>query len=211
MRRLPLPRPAASATVLGGVLLVTGAVVTVQSALAAPPPSLVGIGQPVRGGDLEVVVRDVHRLADGHAGVNSPVLPMSGPGMAMPMAPGSAPDAMPGMAGAVQPGQERVTVTVALHNRGSAPLAYRPQDVRLLSRGRPVETVGAVASDLRAGELPPGARVEAVLQFVVPEGTAPLEASVRGVPSRFLLDATTRTPRTPAPATGGAGHAGHGG
>lgn len=159
---------------------------------AEATPRVAAIGQPVRAGALAATVTGFRRLADGHAGVNSPSLPMSGPGMPMAMGP---------VAGAVEKGQERIAVRVSLVNTGRDARPYGVRDLTLTSAGRPVPLLAATRSDLLDGSLAAGFRVEATVQFVVKEGTAPLELRVAGSPTRVLLDSRGSVPAAP-----GTGH-----
>ena len=120
-------------------------------------------------GDVELTISSAVRLTDGHAGANSPKLPMGGE--AMPMAGGGH------IQGATDTGQERIAVSVRLHNQGTAAVSYDALDVHLRASGRAAELLRPVESTLGAGVLPPGARIAGEVYFVVKDGTQ--ELSVR--------------------------------
>lgn len=159
---------------------------------AEATPRIAAIGQSVHAGTLAASVTGFRRLADGHAGVNSPSLPMSGPGMPMAMGP---------VAGAVEKGQERIAVRVTLVNTGRGARPYGVRDLTLVSAGRPVPLLAPTRSDLVDGSLAAGFRVDGTVQFIVKQGTAPLELRVTGSPTRVLLDARGTVPTAP-----GTGH-----
>lgn len=178
-------RPWAAALRPARAALVTFALVLAGLALLASTVGLghggahdhAGLPATDRVGDLEVTVHRFVRLADGHAGTNSPKLPMSGPAMPM-VGGGHIPDA-------VHTGQERVAVGVMLRNTGDEAMAYDALDFVLLAGGRPAELVGPVQSTLGAGTLPPGARIAGEVYFPISDGTDDL--AVRHVSSRRAI------------------------
>lgn len=143
----------------------TGLAILVSTAGFADGHAHVAGAAPVvqRLGDVDFVVDGAVRLADGHAGANSPKLPMGGP--AMPMA-GSG-----HIQGATHEGEERISVAVRFRNRGTRPVSYDALDIQLLASGRPAELLRPVESTLGAGLLPAGARIAGSVYFVVKDGT----------------------------------------
>jgi len=143
---------------------------------------------------LEVALVGFERLADGHAGVNSPVLPMNSRGM--PMAGGMGP-----IGDAIEKGQERIAVSVLLHNKGTAVHDYTPDGFSLSSKGRPVELLANTTSTAAPGGLVAGARLSSTVYFVVPEGAWPLALSYDGK-GGLSLKATRPAPVPPGGAHG---------
>ena len=192
-------RPWAAALRPARAALVTLALVLAGLALLASTVGLghggthehAGLPATERIGDLELTVHRFARLADGHAGTNSPKLPMSGP--AMPMVGAGH------IADAVHTGQERVAVGVMLRNTGDEAMAYDALDFLLLAGGRPAELVGPMQSTLGAGTLPPGARIAGEVYFSIKDGTDDL--AVRHVRSRRA------TPLSDDAHAGGGAHA----
>ena len=122
--------------------------------------------------DVEVALVGFERLSDGHAGVNSPVLPMNSAGMPM--------SGMGPIGDAIEKGQERVAVSVLFHNRGNRAHEYSPDRFSLTSSGRSVELLRRPQSTFAPGALVPGARLSATVYLVMPEGTSPLALSYDG-------------------------------
>lgn len=132
------------------------------------------------GGGLSLAVMRYQRLRDGHAGVNSPRLPMSGP--AMPSS------TMGEIGGALKRGQEQIVVTVSLRNPGGQPRGYDAGRFLLVKDGREVPLLRPTRSTLGEGRLMPRARVWGSIFFVVKPGTSPLQLRDSATDTVFLLD-----------------------
>lgn len=132
------------------------------------------------GGGLSLAVMSYQRLRDGHAGVNSPRLPMSGP--AMPSS------TMGEIGGALKRGQEQIVVTVGLRNPGGEPRGYDAGRFLLVKDGREVPLLRPTRSTLGEGRLMPRARVSGSIFFVVKPGTSPLQLRDSATDTVFLLD-----------------------
>lgn len=138
-----------------------------------PPAGSPSRARLVAPGGLELALVSFERLADGHAGVNSPVLPMTSRGM--PMAGNMGP-----IGDAIAKGSERVAVSVLLHNKGPRTLRYSTGAFGLTSAGEPVALLRPTQSTFSSDALPPGARLSATVYFVIPEGRWPLALSYDG-------------------------------
>ena len=168
-----------------------------ESAGHAPGAGTVALrtSAPV-GGGLSLAVMNYQRLRDGHAGVNSPRLPMSGP--AMPMS------SMGQIGGSLKRGQEQIVVTVSLRNPADRPREYDAGRFLLVKNGREVPLLRPTRSTLGEGRLMAQARVSGSIFFVVKAGTAPLQLRDSATDAVFTLDrgAVSGTGRS----TGGHGH-----
>jgi hypothetical protein len=150
-------------------------------------------------GDLSVAVMSVQRLRDGHAGVNSPRLPMSGP--AMPMS------SMGEIGGALKAGQEQIAVTVTLRNPTDKPVSYDAGRLLLVSKGREVPLLKPTRSTLGDGVLRPGSQISGGIFYTVKAGAAPLSLQDVKTDTVFTLDRRTSVPGSKAAAEGdGHGH-----
>ncbi len=132
------------------------------------------------GGGLSLAVMSYQRLRDGHAGVNSPRLPMSGP--AMPSS------TMGEIGGALKRGQEQIVVTVSLRNPGGRAREYDAGRFLLVKDGREVPLLRPTRSTLGEGRLMAQARVSGSIFFVVKPGTSPLQLRDSATDTVFLLD-----------------------
>lgn len=112
---------------------------------------------------------------------------------------------MPGMAGMLPEGQERVDVSLLVHNRGDSPHALDPAEFALVSDGEPVPMLADPVSEMTRSTIPAGARMAGTITFVVPEGTTPLRLEHPGADAAVELDTAVPEPPGPAPRHGG-GH-----
>lgn len=210
---------AVHAAVVGlAVMLTIGGGAAAWSEVTGPQqPTTVGLEDRTSMGGLEVVVSRFERRADAVAGVNTSKQPMSGP--AMPMltpqvdtkpqpgdpAPGETGGAgmagmsgmpgMSGMAGALKEGEERIDVDLSMQNPGDeAAASLDPTKLELLSDGRPVPLSQPTKSDVTVTTLPAGYAIAGTVNFIIPQGTAPLELRYRGETSVVVLESSTAAP-----------------
>lgn len=151
-------------------------------------------------GDLSGSVMGFQRLRDGHAGVNSPRLPMTGP--AMPSA------TMGKIGGSLNARQEQIAVTLSLRNPSDKAVAYDAGRFLLVRNGQEVPLLRPTRSTLDAGTLAPGSQISGSVFYVVKAGTSPLQLRDATTDTVFVLDPRGKLP--PAkPSADGHGDDGH--
>lgn len=187
-------RRGVTAALLGGMTLLIVAV----SGLALWYPTVAertaSVGAQFTVDGLGMRVESFTRLADAMTGTNTAKLPMTGPAMSGM--------GMGAVGGGVKEGEERVLLTLVVTNDGGKPITFTPERMVLTSNGLPVPLRGQPTSDLSEVAVPSGAAMSGRVQFVIAEGTAPLELRFKGDPTRVVLDASIgsqpQTPRQPA-------------
>ena len=192
----PPRRLARPALLLTGLALVAGVaavggVVAVGQLVQPPAPQQVSVGESVALPGVEFTVTQFERRRDAVTGTGTAQQPMSGPAMPMGAGPssGGAHDmaSMPGMAGVLEPGQERLDVSVVVRGSGDRPTSLDPDRFRLYSAGRPVELLRSTVTTLTGTPLSRGTGMRGGVVLVVPAGTTPLELAYGDEPTRVVL------------------------
>lgn len=99
---------------------------------------------------------------------------------------------MSGMAGALKDGEERIDVDISMQNSGDEAVpSLDPTQLELLSNGRPVPLLQPTRSDVTVTLLPAGYAMAGTVNFIISQGTAPLELRYRGEKSVVILESST--------------------
>lgn len=94
-----------------------------------------------------------------------------------------------GIAHLIRPGQERVQTSVTFTNLLDKPIAYSPDQFRLIMGGKG-KPLAAFSSSIRPGTLQPSASIDAIVSFVVPANGKKLQMAFydRGRKAPVLVD-----------------------
>lgn len=195
---------------LASVLLIAAGAAAWSEVTGPRQPAVVGLDETMSMAGLDVVVSRFERRADAVAGVNAKKQPMSGPAMPMnapltggePQASGTTdkPDmpgmsgmsGMSGMAGALKEGEERIDIDISLQNSSDETLpSLDPSRLELMSDGRPVPLLQPTKSDVTVTPLSAGHAMAGTVNFIIPQGTTPLELRYRGQASIVVLETAT--------------------